>query len=312
MPGSIQPPLAVGVFPQSLSTKFTSSRKFEGRFLEYHDGTTERASLVGTSRRTWQMSKRLTPSELATLRAWFDAHQADAFYFYDLRETSPINTYDPTGTATNGRYVVRFASDWAETIGIGRSDTSVELIELQGGGTGSTGGGGGGGGGGSTTPVFATISFITSHTPGGGYDGFASVNLGSGFVMFDGSEYYNRTDSTSWSASSGVWSAGVGPLVSASDPRTAAINFFSYGSLFGTASPGDLMYIYDCVMTVTFADGSMATLRPTTATVTPGAGTVDNPNNAIDEDPGTYALITKTNFHPLATSTPTLTLSNFR
>ena len=135
MPGAIAEPNIVGVFPKSLSTKFTSSRRFEGRFNEYHDGTTERAAIVSSPRRTWTMSKRLTPAEASTLRAWFDAHAADAFYFYDLRETIPVNHWDPTGGSTAGRYVVRFNSDWSESNGIARSDVGpIELIELDGSG----------------------------------------------------------------------------------------------------------------------------------------------------------------------------------
>jgi hypothetical protein len=42
----------------------------------------------------------------------------------------PGSGYDPTGVAVTGRYTVRFNTDWSQSVGPGRSDVQIELIEL--------------------------------------------------------------------------------------------------------------------------------------------------------------------------------------
>jgi hypothetical protein len=93
----------------------------------YHDGSTQRSALAGTSRRTWRLQKRLTVALLEQLRAFVDAHPTDAFYFYNPKES--LFSYDLTGVNPLGRYLVRFSGRWAETVGMGRTDISLELIE---------------------------------------------------------------------------------------------------------------------------------------------------------------------------------------
>ena len=66
------------------------------------------------------------------LRDFFEARggPTEPFYFYDPYETNPKFSWDPTGAATTGRYTVRFDGEWSQTVGPGRSDVSIELIEL--------------------------------------------------------------------------------------------------------------------------------------------------------------------------------------
>ena len=45
-------------------------------------------------------------------------------------QANSISSMDPTGIATTGRYTVRFDGEWSQTVGLGRSDVSIELIEL--------------------------------------------------------------------------------------------------------------------------------------------------------------------------------------
>lgn len=140
MPGAIASasvPVVSGnpiVFPQSLCKSFTEARTVDARFLEYHDGTTERMALVATSRREWKLTKRLTPSALATLKAFWLAHTIDAFYFYNPNEPAsghlPGSNYDATGASLTGRYTVRFVSEWSEQIFIPRTEVDVQLIEV--------------------------------------------------------------------------------------------------------------------------------------------------------------------------------------
>lgn len=130
MPGSIRNAVSVGVLPFSLCRQLVESREWPVRAVEYHGGETERAALTATSRRSWTMGKRLTPLALATLRALLDSYPVDAFYIYSMKETSPVFTWDATGVATAGRYLVRAAGDWNQTTYLARSDVQVQFIEV--------------------------------------------------------------------------------------------------------------------------------------------------------------------------------------
>jgi hypothetical protein len=272
MPGSVLPPVSVGVFPESLSTKFTVSRAWESRVVENHDGSTERASLVDVSRRTWKLSKRLFPSEAAALRDWFDAHQADAFYFYDLRETSPPFSYDPTGASTAGRYIVRFNSDWRQSIGMPRSDVDVELIELL---------------GPSEIVVSATLNITSEYPAGNTISPIADVAantlswpFGGSTVLFDGSNFSKRTDSVPVSVGIGITGFFL------------MLTFWNSLNVSGAAQ----WLVYDVSVDVTYQSGATATLRPLSYRYIPGyyggpggVNSILNRGNIIDSDPATYA-----------------------
>jgi hypothetical protein len=78
------------------------------------------------------LAKRLTPAQVQTLRDFYDARNGahEPFYFYDPYETDPKFSWDPTGVALNGRYVVRFNGDWSQSAGPGRVDVRLDLMEL--------------------------------------------------------------------------------------------------------------------------------------------------------------------------------------
>ena len=99
-----------------------SAAKMEGK----------RAAAANNSRKRWRLAKRLQPTPLQALRDFYDARSGptEPFYFYDPYETNPKFSWDPTGVATTGRYTVRFDGEWSQTVGPGRSDLSIELIEL--------------------------------------------------------------------------------------------------------------------------------------------------------------------------------------
>ena len=88
--------------------------------------------LATNSRKRWRLAKRLPAATLQALRNFYDARNgaAEEFYFYDPYETIPKFSYDPTGQSTVGRYTVRFNGDWQQSSTPGRSDVSIELIEL--------------------------------------------------------------------------------------------------------------------------------------------------------------------------------------
>ena len=130
MPGAVRNAVSVGVLPFSLCGSLSETRQWPVRMIEYHGGETERMALTATARRSWQMSKRLVPAALVTLREFLEAHPVDAFYIYVMRETVPAFTWDATGVATAGRYLVRVAGDWSQTAYVARTETVIELVEV--------------------------------------------------------------------------------------------------------------------------------------------------------------------------------------
>src|SRR5438874_2156746 len=67
MPGLVDIAVSAATLPISLSSKFTESHAVQVLVNEYHDGTTQRTSLVTESQRTWKLTKRLTPVELVAV-----------------------------------------------------------------------------------------------------------------------------------------------------------------------------------------------------------------------------------------------------
>jgi hypothetical protein len=99
---------------------------------EYKNGESQRSAQASNSRKRWRLAKRLTPTQVDALRAFYDARSGpvEPFYFYDPYETNPKFTFDPTGELTTGRYTVRFDCGWDQSCGPGRADVQIELIEL--------------------------------------------------------------------------------------------------------------------------------------------------------------------------------------
>ena len=132
MPGSVPNAAPSTVLPQSLSRAFVHSREYPVQVNEYRNGETQRGRLADTSRKRWRLGKRLAPADLQALRDFYDARKGsqEPFYFYDPWETVPKFSYDPTGTATQGRYAVRFEGVWQQSAGLARIDVEIELVEL--------------------------------------------------------------------------------------------------------------------------------------------------------------------------------------
>lgn len=132
MPGSVQNAAPLTVMPASLSRSFAHERSYPVVESEYRNGESQRSVQSTNSRKSWRLAKRLTPAQLETLREFCDARKGptEPFYFYDPYETSPKFSTDPTGQAVAGRYTVRFAGDWRQSVDLGRADVNIELIEL--------------------------------------------------------------------------------------------------------------------------------------------------------------------------------------
>ena len=132
MPGNVQNAAPATVLPHSLCRAFEHSREYPVIDNEYRNGESQRSVQATNSRKRWRLSKRLPPAQLQTLRDFYDARNGahEPFYFYDPYETNPKFSWDASGQAAAGRHVVRFASDWSQSVGLGRSDVQIELVEL--------------------------------------------------------------------------------------------------------------------------------------------------------------------------------------
>jgi len=132
MPDSVQNAAPLTVLPASLSSAFVHQREYPVLDNEYRNGESQRSVQATNSRKRWRLVKRLTPAQLAELRDFYDARKgpAEPFYFYDPWETVPRFSHDPTGQATQGRYTVRFNSDWSQSLGLALAELQIELVEL--------------------------------------------------------------------------------------------------------------------------------------------------------------------------------------
>jgi hypothetical protein len=132
MPGSVQNAAPLTVMPPSLSRSFAHERAYPAIDSEYRNDESQRSVQATNSRKRWRLAKRLTPTQLASLRDFYDARKGptEPFYFYDPYETNPKFSPDPTGQAVAGRYTVRFAGEWNQSVDLGRADVNVDLIEL--------------------------------------------------------------------------------------------------------------------------------------------------------------------------------------
>ena len=132
MPGSVHNAAPLTVLPASLSRAFVHEREYPVLDNEYRNGESQRSVQAANSRKRWRLAKRLTPAQLTTLRDFYDARRGptEPFYFYDPYETSPKFSHDSTGQAVAGRYTVRFAGEWSQSVDLGRVDVKLDLVEL--------------------------------------------------------------------------------------------------------------------------------------------------------------------------------------
>ena len=138
MPGNLQSAAPNGVMPLSLCTAFTELREYAQLQNQYHDSTIQRSQLAQTSRRTFQLSKRLSASTLATLYNFWVSQNGGltpfAFYNpFDVLAGQQIGSnYDPTGNNTQGRVTVAFRGNWAQSTDLCRTKVrGLELVEVE-------------------------------------------------------------------------------------------------------------------------------------------------------------------------------------
>jgi len=136
MPGNLTAALPVTVLPAALAASFDQALEYYCKENIYRDGTSQRSTDVGSPRRTWRMTRRLTPVVLGALAAFYAARLGpiEPFYFYNPFEPGDGlaigSNYDATGINPQGRYTVRFEGSWKPGYDKGRSNVSLELVEI--------------------------------------------------------------------------------------------------------------------------------------------------------------------------------------
>lgn len=115
--------------PDGLCRAFTASREYWAVLNIYLAGESQVELLGSTSRRSWELARRLTSTDLEDLRDFYDATDNQPFWFYDLL-TSKSAVYDPTGVLVTGRHTVRFEGEWSQVAYMGRGEVSLRLVEV--------------------------------------------------------------------------------------------------------------------------------------------------------------------------------------
>ncbi len=136
MPGNVDNAVSTTVLPKALSTGYVRFREYPLRSVLYADGRSERFLLGATSRKSWHVSRRISPTELTELRDFYEARGAakETFIFYDVQEDAADNgtyRYDETGVlVADHKYEVRFDMGWGQSVGLARGNADLVLVEV--------------------------------------------------------------------------------------------------------------------------------------------------------------------------------------
>ena len=129
MPNNIIPAAPTDVMPANLARAFHMDVRLDADINLYPDGSSDRAALALNTRHYFTLQATLVPDDWLALRGFFYTHQGRAFYFYNLRETAPPFTFDPTGQNPIGRYTVAFDGQWSETYGNHRGEVVAGVFK---------------------------------------------------------------------------------------------------------------------------------------------------------------------------------------
>jgi hypothetical protein len=135
MPLSVRNANPKTVMPNFLARSFRASRAIWAIDNLYNDGSYQIGLNAQTSRATFEASLVCTSAQLTAMRDFRLARKggAEEFYFYYGQETLPPFSYSSSIFGpSEGRYTVVFAggTDWIQTVGTGRSEVQVTLIEV--------------------------------------------------------------------------------------------------------------------------------------------------------------------------------------
>lgn len=122
------------VMPYALARAFRQERSWPVDLNVYANGEMQRSLLTATSRKRWALALPLTAAaKEAMLQFFLDQGGGTVeFLFYDLFETVPKFSYDPTGAAVAGRYTVRSDTPWQGALRVGGRATEgrLSLVEV--------------------------------------------------------------------------------------------------------------------------------------------------------------------------------------
>lgn len=130
MPNNLNPANPVHVMPANLSKAFTMDLRMETLLNAYPDGSSDRAALAQNVRAYFHLTQALTADDWQTLFFFYQANTHLAFYFYNLRETVPMGSWDATGQNPIGRYTVVFDGGWGDVYQLPRSQVQLSLREV--------------------------------------------------------------------------------------------------------------------------------------------------------------------------------------
>jgi hypothetical protein len=116
----------------TLARAFSEVRFHNGVVDNYADGRSTRFARVFNPRLSFRLTRPLTDPQLFDLRNFYllVARFGQPFWFYNIRETEPPGTWDPTGVDPVGRYTVVWEGPWSDTLNLGRHETSFILREV--------------------------------------------------------------------------------------------------------------------------------------------------------------------------------------
>lgn len=134
MPGNLIPAEPTLVMPMGLMTRFEETLFLDAFVDTYADSNSTRRALAFNNRHIFRLARKLSFEELLELRDFYlvVARYGNPFWFYNLRETEPPGTWDPTGGDPIGRYTVVWHGGFNETFVLGQRQllNDFELWEV--------------------------------------------------------------------------------------------------------------------------------------------------------------------------------------
>lgn len=121
MPGNIVITPPNQVMPLGPMSAFTEEIERPARVDEgYAYGETTRLALTTQARRVFRLTRSLSAADAAALENFLLLTMTGrAFWFYNLRETVPTGSYDPTGANPVGRYAVTWEGSLTQAVAPG-------------------------------------------------------------------------------------------------------------------------------------------------------------------------------------------------
>jgi hypothetical protein len=120
------------VMPSGLMQAFHMEHRYEVQVDLYADGRSTRRTFATLPRAYASLERKLDETQLGQLYTFWYAHRVEPFYFYNLRETVPPGSYDPSGVNPVGRYVMVFDSAWNDEQALNRTILRLQLREVEG------------------------------------------------------------------------------------------------------------------------------------------------------------------------------------